>query len=363
MAASVCAFIALALDYVVGVHHGQTGTGSPIKPYDLSVGLFGRVYHMRLTVGVVGLAVIFALMVMLSVAIALALLTQRRKRDLESANRQLQDEIKERVRAEEEVKSLNADLERRVAERTVALQEANRELESFSYSVSHDLRAPLRHISAFSKILAEEASARLDASGQHYLDRIQDGARHMGQLVDDLLRLGHISRQEIVSRPADMGSVLADALREVQTEAQGRRIEWRVRSMPTIQCDPGLMKVVFTNLLSNAVKYTRLREDAIIEVGQMAQNGECVFFVRDNGTGFDPRYTHKLFGVFQRLHSSETFDGTGVGLATVQRIIHRHGGRVWAEGELDRGATFFFTLQAGRQGRAKAEIPQICEVP
>jgi signal transduction histidine kinase len=248
------------------------------------------------------------------------------------------------------------DLERRVDERTAQLQDANKELEAFSYSVSHDLRAPLRQVSGFAKILAEESSARLDAAGQRHLKWIQDGARHMGELVDDLLRLGRIGRQEMVEMPVDLNILLQDVLRDLHPEMQGRKIEWRIGMLPTIDCDAGLMKLTITNLLSNALKYTRRREVTVIEIAQIVQNGEIVVFIRDNGAGFDQKYAHKLFGIFQRLHHSDEFEGTGVGLATVQRIIQRHGGRIWAEGEVENGATFFFTVRASSQRADRGEI-------
>jgi signal transduction histidine kinase len=249
-----------------------------------------------------------------------------------------------------------ADLERRVHERTAQLEHANKELEAFSYSVSHDLRAPLRQVSGFAKILEEESGARLDANGLRHLKWIQDGARHMGNLIDDLLKMGRISRQEMVERPADLNILLQDALRDLQPEMEGRKIEWRIGKLPTADCDAGLMKVAITNLVSNAVKYTRLREAAVIEIGQTLQDGESVIFIRDNGAGFDQKYAHKLFAIFQRLHRAEEFEGTGVGLATVQRIIQRHRGRIWAEGGVDKGATFFFTLHACRQRSDQAQM-------
>jgi signal transduction histidine kinase len=247
-------------------------------------------------------------------------------------------------------------LEKRVNERTAQLQDANKELEAFSYSVSHDLRAPLRQVSGFAKILAEESSARLDASGQRHLKWIQDGARHMGDLIDDLLKMGRIGRQEMVERPVDLNLLLQDSVRDLQPEMEGRNIEWRIGTLPTIDCDAGLIKLAVTNLLSNALKYTRRREVAVIEIAETVQDGEIVIFIRDNGAGFDQKYAHKLFGIFQRLHRSDEFEGTGVGLATVQRIIQRHGGRIWAEGEVDKGASFFFTLRARRQCADRGEI-------
>ena len=238
-------------------------------------------------------------------------------------------------------------LELRVEQRTAQLDAANKELEAFSYSVSHDLRAPLRQIDGFSKILGDEYGPSLDAGAQRYLRLIRDGARTMGHLVDDLLKLARIGRQELVCKPVDLNPLLQSALRDLELECEQRQIEWRIGRLPVVGCDAGLMKQVFANLLSNAIKYTRHGEMAIIEVDYSASDG--TLFVRDNGAGFDQRYAHKLFGVFQRLHRMEEFEGTGVGLATVQRIIHKHGGRIWAEGVVGKGATFSFSLAASSQ--------------
>ncbi len=244
------------------------------------------------------------------------------------------------------VQKAHDELERRVEERTTQLAASNQELEAFSYSVSHDLRAPLRHIGGFSKLLEEEYGGQLDAAAHGYLQRIRNGARNMGQLVDDLLRLGQLGRQALVCRPTDLNSVLQSALQDVQLECEGRQIEWRLGNLPVVECDPGLIKQVFTNLLSNAVKYTRCRELAVIEIGQVTADGPLVLFIRDNGAGFNQKYADKLFGVFQRFHRTEDFEGTGVGLATVQRIVRKHGGQIRGEGEIERGATFSFSLSA-----------------
>jgi PAS domain S-box-containing protein len=219
-----------------------------------------------------------------------------------------------------------------------------KELEAFTYSVSHDLRAPLRHISGFSKILSEEFGSSLPPAAQHHVQRIQEGTRRMGLLIDDLLNLARVSRRDLSLQPASLKSIIDEAIAELVPECASRQIEWKIGNLPFIDCDPGLMKQVFQNLLSNALKFTRPRSQTTIEVGQEDQKGRAVIFVRDNGVGFDMKYADKLFGVFQRLHRVEDFEGTGVGLATVQRIVQKHGGRIWAEAELDKGATFFFTL-------------------
>jgi signal transduction histidine kinase len=237
------------------------------------------------------------------------------------------------------------ELERRVDERTAQLAAANKELEAFSYSVSHDLRAPLRHIDGFSSVLSQKYGATLDPTAQQYLSRIREGAKHMGHLIDDLLSMARIGRQAAIMKPTDPAPLVNNVIDSLKPECEGRRIDWRIKPLPTVECDPGLMKIVFANLLSNAVKYTRRKEIATIEVGEFIEDGAHVIYVRDNGAGFEQTYADKLFGVFQRLHRAEDFEGTGVGLATVRRIIDKHGGRIWAQGKVDDGATFFFTLK------------------
>jgi signal transduction histidine kinase len=237
-------------------------------------------------------------------------------------------------------------LEQQVRERTAQLNAANAELEAFSYSVSHDLRAPLRHIGAFSQLLSEEHGSKMNPDAQRHLNRIQSGVKNMGRLIDDLLKMAQIGRKELVSETTDLNFILKDVITDLQPEYEGRQIDWHIGDLSVVECDPGLVKQVFTNLVSNAVKYTRKREIAVIEVGQIEEESVPVIFVRDNGAGFDERYAGKLFGVFQRLHRAEDFEGTGVGLSTVQRIVKKHGGDIWAKGEVDKGATFFFTLTA-----------------
>jgi PAS domain S-box-containing protein len=238
-------------------------------------------------------------------------------------------------------------LERRVAERTAELEAANRELEAFSYSVSHDLRAPLRAVDGFSRILLDDHAASLDGDARRYLDLVRGGTQQMGRLIDDLLAFSRLSRQDLGRRLIQPAALARQALEQLEVDRAGRSVEIAIDDMPEASADPSLVRQVYVNLLSNALKFTRARSPAHIRAGSLHQNGTPVYFVRDNGVGFDMAYVDKLFGVFQRLHRSEDYEGTGVGLAIVQRIVHRHGGRIWAEGAVDQGATVFFTLPEG----------------
>jgi PAS domain S-box-containing protein len=249
-------------------------------------------------------------------------------------------DITARRDAAEQIQELNSQMRQRVDE----LGTANHELESFSYSVSHDLRAPLRHVDGFARILKEEYSPSMPADAIRYLDRILDAATHMGQLIDDLLNLARIGRQELKRNRVQTSSVAKQAIAELPAEAKERKIEWRIEPLPELNCDAGLLKIVFINLLSNAVKFTRQQPIAVIEVGSRSSDGGATIFVRDNGVAFDQQYADKLFGVFQRLHRQEDFERTGIGLATVQRIIRRHGGDIRAESQVNGGTTFLFTL-------------------
>jgi signal transduction histidine kinase len=246
-------------------------------------------------------------------------------------------------RAEEKIQTLNRDLEQRATE----LQMTNKELEGFSYSVSHDLRAPLRHIQGFCELLPKSAGDQLPAKAQRYIKTISASAQRMADLIDDLLTFSRMQRAEMHETRVELKGMVNEVIEISASGANGRQIDWKIASLPAVQGDPAMLRQVFVNLISNAVKYSRPRDPAVIEVGWAGEeNGQHTLFVRDNGVGFDMQYAHKLFGVFQRLHSNSEFEGTGIGLANVQRIIARHGGRVWAEGEPEKGATIYFILKA-----------------
>lgn len=246
--------------------------------------------------------------------------------------------------AEAQLKLLNEALEHRVAQRTRQLEAANKELEAFSYSVSHDLRAPLRSVDGFSQILLKNHASQLDDTGRDYLNRVSRASKRMGELIDDLLMLSRVSRSEIKKETIDLSKLVCSVGREIKATAPERQVEWLIQEGVTVQADGRLMRAMLENLLSNAWKFTAKTEHARIEFGALEQDGEKLLFVRDNGAGFDMQYAYKLFGAFQRLHRTEEFEGTGIGLATVQRIVNHHGGRIWAEGAVGQGATFYFTI-------------------
>jgi signal transduction histidine kinase len=241
---------------------------------------------------------------------------------------------------EARIQQLNRDLQTKVQE----LASTNQDLEAFTYSVAHDLRTPLRHIHGFVSLMVEDYGAQLAGEARTYLEHISRGTANMGRLIDDLLNLSRVGRQQVVPQAVGLGKLVAEVRDQVAQEADGRAVRFRIGELPFVECDAGLMRQVFHNLLANALKFTRPRSEALIEVGVEQRRGTTVLFVRDNGVGFNMKYADKLFGVFQRLHRQEDFEGTGVGLATVQRIVRKHGGDIWAEARLDRGATFYFTL-------------------
>jgi PAS domain S-box-containing protein len=256
------------------------------------------------------------------------------------------NDITERERREQEIRALNEELGKRTAE----LEASNKELEAFAYSISHDLRAPLRHMAGFTELLQKNTASLLNERSQRYVTMILESAKRMGNLIDDLLAFSRIGRAETHKTMVSLEQLLEEALAEVRRDTNGRNIVWKVGGLPTCYGDRSMLRLVLVNLISNAVKFTRTRSQAEIEIGCMNQEqDQLVVFIRDNGVGFDMKYVSKLFGVFQRLHGPEAFEGTGIGLATVQRIVHRHGGRAWAEGLVDKGATFYFSLSKSQR--------------
>jgi signal transduction histidine kinase len=267
------------------------------------------------------------------------------RRRIEDNLRQTRDslevELEQRRHREEEIRELNRELGNRAAE----LEAANAELESFAYSVSHDLRAPLRHMVGYSELLQRQASSLLDEKSQRFIRTILDSAKRMGSLIDDLLAFSRIGRAETKKAKVDLDQLVGEVVAEIRQDSKDRDIAWKIGALPVCYGDRSMLRLVVVNLVSNAVKFTRMRERAEIEIGCVDRNEkEVEVFVRDNGAGFDMQYANKLFGVFQRLHLPEQFEGTGIGLATVQRIIHRHGGQVRGEGAVDQGAAFYFSL-------------------
>jgi light-regulated signal transduction histidine kinase (bacteriophytochrome) len=266
------------------------------------------------------------------------------ERQVQERTAQLRQEILERKQAEEEIQRLNAQLEQRVVERTAELEAANKEREAFSYSVSHDLRAPLRAMDGFSRILLEDHAPRLASDAARYLGIIRESSQQTGRLIDDLLAFSRLSRQPPNRQKIAMGDLVRRVLADVGGEREGRRVEIVVGELPPCNTDPVLLRQVWMNLLSNALKSTRKCKAARIQIGWKKKDGEIVYYVRDNGTGFRVLNAGRLFGVFQRLHSAQEYEGTGVGLAIVHRVVYRHGGRVWAESKPGIGSTFYFTI-------------------
>jgi K+-sensing histidine kinase KdpD len=265
----------------------------------------------------------------------------RIEESLRQARDRLQVEVEQRAHREDEIRHLNQELAKRAAE----LEATNKELEAFAYSVSHDLRAPLRHVIGYSELLQKQANPLLEDKSRRYIQTILESSKRMGNLIDDLLAFSRIGRADAKKTAVNLELLVREVVAELGQETMGRDISWKIGALPICYGDRSMLKVVLGNLVSNAVKFTRMRTPAEIEIGRMNGNdNEVEVFVRDNGAGFDMKYANKLFGVFQRLHLAEEFEGTGIGLATVQRIIHRHAGKVRAEGAVDQGATFYFSL-------------------
>jgi len=273
------------------------------------------------------------------------LVRRRIERELIQSRDQLENEVAERQRREEVVRKLNLQLEQRTAD----LEVANRELEAFAYSTSHDLRAPVRHMLGFTELLQKHAQSDLDEKSRRYVGIILDAAKKMGALIDDLLAFSRIGRVESQEVTVNLGQLVQEVVEQMRPDTSGRNISWRVGQLPSLHGDRSMLKLVFVNLIANALKFTRPRQTAEIEVGSFEDQRGLIVFVKDNGVGFDMKYSNKLFRVFQRLHVTEEFEGTGIGLATAQRIIHRHGGTMWAEGAVGGGAAFFFSVPPTRK--------------
>jgi light-regulated signal transduction histidine kinase (bacteriophytochrome) len=321
-------FGSATLGYMAGVRQTNPGAPVPTKTYVLNLGPV----HLNLTVGAMGVLVIFLLTMLLATAVIFATIASYRRRQAEAANRQ--------------VNKLNTELERRVAERTAQLDTANKELEAFSYSVSHDLRAPLRAIDGFSQAILDEYSETLDKQACQYLGRVRTGIRKMSGLIDDLLNLSRMSRTVLRRESIDLTVLARGVVGELQDGEPSRKVAIEIADGLTAHGDAQLTTIVLVNLLGNAWKYTAKRPEAQIAFGSENQGTEVVFYVRDNGAGFDMAYADKLFAPFQRLHRDSEFEGNGIGLATIQRIVLRHGGRIWVKAAVNEGATFFFTLGA-----------------
>jgi signal transduction histidine kinase len=290
-------------------------------------------------------------------AIVIASFVAVRKRiesELRHTRDRLQLEVEQRKLQEHEIRNLNQELAKRAAE----LEASNKELEAFAYSVSHDLRAPLRHSAGYSELLQKHAASSLDDKSRRYIQTILESSKRMGNLIDDLLSFSRIGRAGTKKTQVNLEQLVEEIVAETQGETKGRDLAWKIDALPACYADRTMLRLVIANLVSNAIKFTRMRTQARIEIGCVDNNhNEIEVFVRDNGAGFDMQYANKLFGVFQRLHATEEFEGTGIGLATVQRIIHRHGGTVRAEGAVEQGATFYFSLPKTRDAAERDATP------
>jgi signal transduction histidine kinase len=329
--------------YAIAVSAWYLGTGPGVVAAILS-GLvydyFLRDSHhsLRLTPEQVPFYVAFVLFAV--IVTRFTAVRRRVERELLHSRDGLHNEVIERRTREEQIRELNEQLEKRSAE----LEASNKELEAFAYSISHDLRAPLRHMVGFSELLGQHAATALDEKSRRYTTTILDAAKRMGALIDDLLAFSRIGREETRASTLSLRQLVNEVVEEMRPDLAGRTVSWRIGDLPDLYCDRSMLRMVFMNLITNAIKFTLPRERAEIEIGSFEDARGLVLFVRDNGVGFDMKYSNKLFRVFQRLHRSEEFEGTGIGLATVQRIIQRHGGTVWAEGSVNGGATFFLAV-------------------
>jgi len=298
-----------------------------------------------------GLTNLFTFVTMAIIVSLFSIVRRRVEENLREARDDLRIEVEQRARREDEIRILNQELAKRAAE----LEATNKELESFAYSVSHDLRAPLRHIVGYGELLQKQASSLLDDKSRRYMEMIRESSKRMGALIDDLLGYSRIGRAETKQSAVDLERLVEEAVAELGQETMGREIAWKIGPLPVCYGDRSMLKVALLNLLSNAVKFTRIRPRAEIEIGCASETeDQAEIFVKDNGAGFDMQYVDKLFGVFQRLHLAEEFEGTGIGLATVQRIVHRHGGEVRAEGAVGQGATFYLSLPTAEHPEKRA---------
>jgi light-regulated signal transduction histidine kinase (bacteriophytochrome) len=330
------------------------GVGPSVLALVLSAACFDYFFSPPLYSFVISKQELPSFFVFLAWAVLIASFAEVRHRvegALGHARDRLQAEVEQGKQQAHEIRRLNQELTKRAGE----LESSNKELESFAYSVSHDLRAPLRHAVGFSELLQKQAASLLDEKSRRYVNIILESSKRMGALIDDLLAFSRIGRAETRKTPVNLEQLVKEVVAEIGEETKGREIVWKINPLPACYGDSSMLRLVFANLVSNAVKFTRRRTQAEVEIGcANADKDEVEVFVRDNGAGFDMQYANKLFGVFQRLHLAEEFEGTGIGLATVQRIVHRHGGKVRAEGVVDQGATFYFSLPRvqGAQRRA-----------